>query len=558
MADNDNYAENTVLLKFYAAGAGFVSGITQPALEAAYLAETTRVGSVLLGMSIAKITVLGVSDDLLSVVIAYQSDDADRIGRASFGAIGAIAVGTVAAIVAPELAASAAAYGIGYSIPLAIELFGGLAGSAIGSMGGKYSWNVLTGQTADQTEQSIKDSFNHFGHVNQLTPLGGSGDLNNNGIPDILESIKGKMGVASTIPSPIILDLDGDGVETTKVGTGTYFDHDANGFAESTGWAGADDGLLVRDLNNNGRIDSGRELFGSETLLKSGAKAANGFAALAELDLVANGGNADGKITAADAAFATLKVWKDVDGDGYTSEGELFSLNAAGVQTINVGYATSTQIDANGNQHQQIGSYTTTTGLNRTATDVWFVTNRTDTLAEDWLEIPADIAALPDLRGTGNVYDLHQAMARDLALKDLITQFTQAGTSSGRDALLNSIIYQWAGVQDIDPASRAATQIYGNVIGDARKLEALEEFMGEEWYGVWCWGTRDPNPHGKAAPELLKAYDQLAEFIYSQLTAQTALKPLYDQIIYTWDTTSQSIKGDLSAVANDEKWRLIA
>ena len=46
-----------------------------------------------------------------------------------------------------------------------------------------------------------------------------------------------------------------------------YFDHNTNGFAENSAWVGEDDGLLVRDLNNNGTIDSGRELFGNNTML---------------------------------------------------------------------------------------------------------------------------------------------------------------------------------------------------------------------------------------------------------------------------------------------------
>ena len=71
-----------------------------------------------------------------------------------------------------------------------------------------------------------------------------------------------------------------------------------------------------------------------------------------------------------------------------------------------------------------------------------------------------------------------------------------------------NLIYTWAGVADIDPESRAATQIYGNAIGDARKLETLEEFLGEEYLGTWCDGTRDPNPHGHAAPILLDAFEQ--------------------------------------------------
>lgn len=78
--------------------------------------------------------------------------------------------------------------------------------------------------------------------------------------------------------SPLVLDLDGDGiVETHKENSTVYFDHDNNGLAESTGWVGADDGLLVRDLNDNGQIDNGTELFGNNSVLSSGATAANGF-----------------------------------------------------------------------------------------------------------------------------------------------------------------------------------------------------------------------------------------------------------------------------------------
>ena len=82
----------------------------------------------------------------------------------------------------------------------------------------------------------------------------------------------------------MVVDLDGDGVETAGVSEGVYFDHDGNGFAEKSGWVGKDDGILVRDINNNGTIDNGTELFGNNSVLSSGAKAANGFEALKELD----------------------------------------------------------------------------------------------------------------------------------------------------------------------------------------------------------------------------------------------------------------------------------
>ena len=125
--------------------------------------------------------------------------------------------------------------------------------------------------------------------------------------------------------SPLILDLDGDGIEITQHTGAITFDHDANGIETGTAWAGADDGLLVLDRDGNGNIDTGRELFGNNTLLANGQKAADGYAALRELDA-----NADGVLDASDAAFANLRVWRDLDQDGNSDAGELFSLNEVG------------------------------------------------------------------------------------------------------------------------------------------------------------------------------------------------------------------------------------
>jgi hypothetical protein len=91
---------------------------------------------------------------------------------------------------------------------------------------------------------------------------------------------------------PLVLDLDGDGIETTNVNTAAnYFDHDGDGFVERTGWVDSDDGFLVMDRNGDGMINDDKELFGDHTILKDGTRATNGFQALAELD-----SNKDGKI----------------------------------------------------------------------------------------------------------------------------------------------------------------------------------------------------------------------------------------------------------------------
>lgn len=70
-----------------------------------------------------------------------------------------------------------------------------------------------------------------------------------------ITSLKSLYGTAETTTSPLIVDLDGDGVETVSTNNGIHFDHDGNGFAEKSGWVGKDDGLLVRDINGNGQID---------------------------------------------------------------------------------------------------------------------------------------------------------------------------------------------------------------------------------------------------------------------------------------------------------------
>ena len=121
---------------------------------------------------------------------------------------------------------------------------------------------------------------------------------------------------------PLILDLDGDGLEITALTKGILFDANADTIKTGTAWAGADDGILVRDINGNGLIDSGQELFGDETILANGRKAAHGFAALRELDTgsaTTPGGTVvganDGIFDAKDAQYANLRIWRDLNQD---------------------------------------------------------------------------------------------------------------------------------------------------------------------------------------------------------------------------------------------------
>ena len=44
---------------------------------------------------------------------------------------------------------------------------------------------------------------------------------------------------------PLLIDLDGDGIETTTIENGVYFDHGNDGFEELGAWVGSDDGIKL-------------------------------------------------------------------------------------------------------------------------------------------------------------------------------------------------------------------------------------------------------------------------------------------------------------------------
>jgi hypothetical protein len=138
-------------------------------------------------------------------------------------------------------------------------------------------------------------------------------------------SIEMTRGQAAPAQDPIVLDLDGDGVELTDAEHGVRFDLDANGSAEITATAVGGDGLLALDRNGNGTIDNGKELFGDQ----HGAR--NGFGELAKFD-----GNRDGLIDAKDRVFDQLRVVIGRAGGALSPGSQLLSLSQVNIQSINL------------------------------------------------------------------------------------------------------------------------------------------------------------------------------------------------------------------------------
>jgi hypothetical protein len=187
---------------------------------------------------------------------------------------------------------------------------------------------------------------------------------------------------------PILIDLGGAGYQLTNVRDGVRFDILANHKLQQLAWTagGWNVGFLALDRNGNGQIDDGSELFtgispqpglprlpkgpisaptsgrgqplakfalprgGAKTGKPGGLITKNGFLALAVYDQPANGGNGDGQIDAQDAIFPKLKVWVDLNHNGVSDPGELFSLADLGITSISLKYEPNRWTDVYGNR----------------------------------------------------------------------------------------------------------------------------------------------------------------------------------------------------------------
>ncbi len=130
---------------------------------------------------------------------------------------------------------------------------------------------------------------------------------------------------------PLVVNFAGNAAALTD--RRFRFDLDADGTAESLAMLAGGSGYLAIDRNGNGRIDDGRELFGTQS--------GDGFADLAALDA-----DGDGWVDAADPGFATLRIWQPA-ADG---AGTLTTLAAQGIAALSTqAVATSFALRGTGN-----------------------------------------------------------------------------------------------------------------------------------------------------------------------------------------------------------------
>jgi hypothetical protein len=117
---------------------------------------------------------------------------------------------------------------------------------------------------------------------------------------------------------PLVVNFAGTGAQLTQE---TFsFDIDADGSEDQIAFVAAGSGFLAMDGNDDGVVNDGSELFGTES--------GDGFA-----DLAAYDGDGNGWIDEGDDVYSRLRIWSKTA----AGEDQLLALGAAGVGAIYLG-----------------------------------------------------------------------------------------------------------------------------------------------------------------------------------------------------------------------------
>lgn len=297
----------------------------------------------------------------------------------------------------------------------------------------------------------------------------------------------------------LVIDFAGNGLNlTAEAQEPAYFDWNGGNFANLTGWVGAGTGFLVLAPTNGGTITA--------------ADFVTSFAQLEALDV-----NHTGTLNSSDPGFANLEVWEGY-GDGAAEQGEVFTLAQLGIQSINLNDQTTHQILA-GNTVEAVSSVTMTNGTTQEIASVAFdySTNYTAYVGPDTPSTAA--AALPQLHGYGNLPDLQEAMTTDPTLLAMVQSFVQMAPtdSTALGTAIANIMFEWAGVDGVDPTS------FGPLF-NAQQVDFLEQFLGVSYHDVHGFDVPHYFPEADAlAQSWTAAYDGIAARLLLQGPMSSAL-----------------------------------
>ncbi|MCV2884500.1 hypothetical protein OE749_07325 [Aestuariibacter sp. AA17] len=150
-------------------------------------------------------------------------------------------------------------------------------------------------------------------------------DSDGNTFSDSFDRFRCVAGVCTHMP-PIILDLDGDGLEMIEIeNSKTFIDFDNDGYEERVSWVNGDDGILFIDLNDSGSLDDYYE-FSISHLAGPNKTDLDGLRTLDR--------NNDELLDAFDGAYSKVGVWVDKNRNAKVDDDETQSLIEMGIVSI--------------------------------------------------------------------------------------------------------------------------------------------------------------------------------------------------------------------------------
>jgi hypothetical protein len=170
-----------------------------------------------------------------------------------------------------------------------------------------------------------------------------------------IERLIFKNGETASVVSPIVLDLDGKGVETISASKSrAIYDFDGDGIGDDTSWIGKTEAFLFIDRNGDGTVSGAGEL----SFVDDVPNATSDLAGLVAFD-----SNGDGKLSAGDARFDDLGLWVDRNGNGTVEKGEVNTLAEAEVASLDLQGTAAEGTTAFGEVAiVNVGNYTTADG----------------------------------------------------------------------------------------------------------------------------------------------------------------------------------------------------
>lgn len=318
---------------------------------------------------------------------------------------------------------------------------------------------------------------------------------------------------------PLAIDFGDTGINLTTLNNGVNFDLDNNGFAEKTAWIGEEDGFLVLDVNKNGKIDNGSELFGDQFIRLNGQCSEFGFEALSDFDE-----DDDRQITEEDSVFEELLVWIDQNHNGESESNELFTLAEKNITAISIDYTKSNYRDT------ETGTY-----IAETATVT--LSDGTTTISEFWFDVDTTKTMQNGTITSGNVLSIMDAIHSDETgeTAQIYLNFLFADDIAVRRYYLKHFLYKITDSEDIEPTSRG-----GNI--DARDLHMVEQFMGRTFDGV-----DGANPNAPAAAILNQICTRIENIYYCILISQTEFNIRRQKMV----TDPETNELDITALTND-------